>query len=291
MEIITGYRGEPHVTSQQERNTNIAIFGSGACIIEGIDSELEATIVSANLVEIADGMLIAEGCTACIERSTSDSLTIDNGSQGMQRIDLIVARYTRDAGTAVEDMKLAVIKGTPSANDPAVPAHTTGLIADGDSLVEFPLYKVNINGISITSVERLVEVTSVAKLIIDIQDRIGNESMGTDATTLTGAIAEIRGKLPKHIEYTWQYTAIGIGANLVYSATKRIGISGYTPTGIKGYQVLNDDTNGKNAGWCVIPRLWIYQNAMDFTIWNLNTSQMAVVKVQIKVEYVSTNAT
>lgn len=173
MEIITGYRGEPHVTSQQERNTNIAIFGSGACIIEGIDSELEATIVSANLVEIADGMLIAEGCTACIERGTSDSLTIDNGSQGMQRIDLIVARYTRDAGTAVENMQLAVIKGTPSANDPAVPAHTTGLIADGDSLVEFPLYRVNISGISITSVTLLVEKVSVGEAFDAVYDKIG----------------------------------------------------------------------------------------------------------------------
>lgn len=291
MEIITGYRGEPHVSSQQERNTNIAIFGGGACIIEDIDSELEATIVSANLVEIADGMLIAEGCTACIERGTSDSLTIDNGSQGMQRIDLIVARYTRDAGTAVEDMKLAVIKGTPSANDPAVPAYTTGLIADGDSLVEFPLYRVNISGISITSVERLVEVTSVAKLIIDIQDRIGNESTGTTATTLTGAIAEVRGKLPHHIEYTWQYTTIGIGHGLAYSDTKRIGIDGYTPIAIKGFRVLDNDTDGKHSGWCIIDKIWLYNNAMDFTIWNQHQSETAIVKVQIKVAYVSDYAT
>lgn len=291
MEIITGYRGEPHITSQQERNTNIAIFGSGARIIEGIDSELEATIVSANLVEIADGMLIAEGCTACIERGTSDSITIDNGSQGMQRIDLIVARYTRDAGTAVEDMKLAVIKGTPSANDPAVPAYTTGLIADGDSLVEFPLYRVNISGISITSVERLVEVTSVAKLIIDIQDRIGNESMGTTATTLTGAIAEVRGKLPRHIEYTWLYTNIGINANGAYSDSKRIGIDGYTPVSILGFRVLNNDSTGRNGAWCVIPRMWVYLHTLDFSIWNQHPSEQAVVKVEIKIGYVSDYAT
>lgn len=172
MDIITGYRGEPHVTSQQERNTNIAILGDDVCVIKGIDSELAATVVSANLVTISDGMLIAQGCTACIERGTSDSLAIENGSQGMQRIDLIVARYTRNAGTAVEDMKLAVIKGTPSATDPEVPAHTTGLIADGDSLVEFPLYRVNINGISITSVQRLVDVVSIKGGIDDLADRV-----------------------------------------------------------------------------------------------------------------------
>lgn len=172
MNIITGYRGEPHLTSQQDRNAYIAIFGGAVTILKDIDSELAPTAVSANLIEIADGMLVAEGCTACIERGTSDSLAIENGAQGMQRIDLIVARYTRNAGTAVEDMKLAVIKGTPSATDPAVPAHTSGLIADGDTLVEFPLYRVNISGISITSVECLAEVTSVAALITGLQSAV-----------------------------------------------------------------------------------------------------------------------
>ena len=177
MNIITGYRGEPHLTSQQDRNAYIAIFGGAVTILKDIDSELAPTVVSANLIEIADGMLVAEGCTACIERGTSDSLAIENGAQGMQRIDLIVARYTRNAGTAVEDMKLAVIKGTPSATDPAIPAYTTGLIADGDTLVDFPLYKVNISGISITSVERLVEVTSVAALITELQNKVNNTKL------------------------------------------------------------------------------------------------------------------
>lgn len=183
MEIITGYRGEPHVSSQQERNAYIAIFGGAVTILKDIDSELEATVISANEIQVSDGMLVAEGCTACIERGTSDSLAIENGSQGMQRIDLIVARYTRNAGTAVEDMQLAVIKGTPSATDPAVPAHTTGLIADGDPVVDFPLYRVNISGISITSVERLVEVTSVAALITALQGAV---------TELQGTVTELQ---------------------------------------------------------------------------------------------------
>ena len=195
MKIITGYRGEPHVSSQQERNAYIAIFGGAVTILKDIDSELAPTVVSANLIEIADGMLVAEGCTACIERGTSDSLTIENGGQGMQRIDLIVARYTRNAGTAVEDMKLAVIKGTPSATDPAVPAYTTGLIADGDTLVDFPLYKVNISGISITSVERLVEVTSVAALISALQGTVTELQNTVSNTKLTVVNAPL-GTLP-----------------------------------------------------------------------------------------------
>ena len=167
MNIITGYVGEPHVTSQQERNTNIAIFGGGVYIANGVGSELEATAVSANLIEIADGLLIAEGCTAEITRGATESLVIENGSQGMKRTDLIVARYTRNANTGAESMELVVIKGTSAATNPAVPSYNTGTIADGDSPVDFPIYQVNIDGISITSVDALVGTVNIPDLISD----------------------------------------------------------------------------------------------------------------------------
>ena len=177
MNIITGYKGEPHVTSQQLRDTNIGTFGGGAYILD-VGSQMAATVVSANQVDIADGLLVAEGCTAEVARGTTESMTIENGSQGMLRTDLIVARYTKAAGTAVEDMELAVIKGTPAASNPATPAHNTGLIADGDSPVDFPLYRVNLNGISITSVERLADVVSINGKFDDVDTRLD----GVDAS-------------------------------------------------------------------------------------------------------------
>ena len=108
MNIITGYRGEPHITSQQDRNVNIGIFGSGTHIVN-VGSQMAATIVSANEITIADGLMVAEGCTATIERGMTESMMIENGAQGMLRKDLIVARYTKTSGTGVEDMQLAVI--------------------------------------------------------------------------------------------------------------------------------------------------------------------------------------
>ena len=177
MNIITGYKGEPHVTSQQLRDTNIGTFGDGTHILD-VGSQMAATVISANEVQIADGLLVAEGCTAEVARGTTESMTIENGSQGMLRTDLIVARYTRAAGTAVENMELAVIKGTPAASNPATPAYNTGVIADGDSPVDFPLYRVNLNGISITSVERLADVVSINGKFDDIDTRLD----GADAS-------------------------------------------------------------------------------------------------------------
>lgn len=157
MNIITGYRGEPHVTSQMYRDINRGIFGGGAYITD-IGSKLSATIVSANEVRIADGLLIAEGCAAEIAYGTSESLTIANGAQGMLRKDLIVARYSKTPSTSVESMSLVVITGTTAASNPAAPEYSDGSIVAGDTTVDFPLYEVNLNGVAITGVTRVAAV-------------------------------------------------------------------------------------------------------------------------------------
>lgn len=199
MKIITGYKAEPHITSQQDRNVNMGIFGTGA-YITNLGSKLAATVVSANEITIADGLLVAEGCTAEVERGTSESMEIANGSQGMRRIDLIVARYTREAGTGVEDMQLAVITGTPAASNPATPSYNTGSIANGDTLVDFPLYTVNLNGISIESVTRNVSYIELAtsSALSSARTALQN-SINSVNTTLTNLINTTKTQLQNSI--------------------------------------------------------------------------------------------
>ena len=200
MNIITGYKGEPHITSQQDRNVNIGIFGSGTHIVN-VGSKMAASIVSANEIVIADGLLVAEGCTAEIERGTSESIAIENGAQGMLRKDLIVARYTKTSGTGVEDMQLAYIAGTPAASAPALPAYNTGTIASGDTLVDFPLYTVNLNGISIESVERMVDYVELAsKTTVDeLVTKMGSGTLSTVVKNVIGAINELLTKVNTNV--------------------------------------------------------------------------------------------
>ena len=184
MKIITGYGAAPHVTEQQFRNQNMGTFGSGTYILD-VGSKMAATVVSATEITIADGIMIGEGNTAEISYGTSETLAIDNGSQGMLRTDLIVARYTKNASTSVESMSLVVIKGTPAASNPATPAYNEGRIADGDNPVDFPLYQVNINGISITSVDPLVSTVSVLDAITALQNKITELQSTVSNTKLT----------------------------------------------------------------------------------------------------------
>lgn len=171
MNIIWGYQAGPHVTAQQLRDIYTGIFGSDTHILD-VGSKMAATVISATEVQIADGVMVAQGCTASINYGQTESLTIHNGTQGMLRKDLIVAQYMKSTGHGVESMSLAVKRGTPAASSPALPAYTTGSIADGDTLAEFPLYVVNLNGINITSVQRLVDVVSIKGGTDDLADRV-----------------------------------------------------------------------------------------------------------------------
>lgn len=157
MNIITGYRGEAHITADQIRDQNQGCFGDGSYILD-VGSKLAATAVSATSVQLEDGIISHQGCTASIPYGTTEAVTIGNGAQGMQRIDLIVARYTKDAGTGVEDMELAVIQGTPAASNPSTPSYNQGSIHAGDSPVDMPLFEVALDGISIDSVTQVASV-------------------------------------------------------------------------------------------------------------------------------------
>lgn len=157
LEIITGHTGIDHVTSADDASLYRSIFGAEDAVLN-VGSQFEATIISNNLVRIADGDLVIQGHQARIRTNDYEELVIDNGTPGQQRRDLIVARYEKDVVSGIESINLAVIKGTPAliAVDPDI---TRDNITSGGTLREFPLYRVRLNGISIINVEKMFGVS------------------------------------------------------------------------------------------------------------------------------------
>ena len=84
MEIITGYVGKPHVTSEQDRDVHIGMIGSGSYVLQ-TGKQMTAEISSNNEIKVRDGVLMHQGCAASIKKNTYDSLSIVNGSQGMRK--------------------------------------------------------------------------------------------------------------------------------------------------------------------------------------------------------------
>lgn len=185
MDIVTGHVGSAHVTSWQDRDLNQGIFGPGSYILN-VGSKMAATIITNNEIHIADGVLVVQGCQGVIQKGTYDTITIDNGAAGMKRIDLICAEYTKVGG--VESLGWTVIKGTPAASNPSEPAYTSGDIQNGDTPVQVPIYRVNLNGLTLESVEALVDTQDSVSGIVSAIDTIGTtysdvNSVGTAVAT------------------------------------------------------------------------------------------------------------
>lgn len=157
MELVTGRKGSPHVTSQQDRMLNQGIFGQGAYILN-TGQNLEPQVQTSNEVRIRDGAIMAQGALGCVKVNTYDSVTIQNGNQGMKRTDLICWQYTYDAEQDAESASWVVVQGTPAESDPETPAYTEGNIQEGDSLVQIPVFAVHLDGINITGVDTLLSI-------------------------------------------------------------------------------------------------------------------------------------
>lgn len=175
MEIITGYTGKPHVTSEQDRDVNIGVVGEGSYVLQ-TGMQLAAEVSSNNEIKIRDGVLMHQGCTASIKKNTYDSLIIINGSQGMKRIDLIVARYEKNQDNGIESLDLKVIQGTPAESTPTVPEYTEGDIQAGDYVADMPMYQVIIDGLNITEVKKVFEaapgIDAMKKEIAELNSNI-----------------------------------------------------------------------------------------------------------------------
>ena len=164
MEIITGFTGAKHVRSEQDRDINIGTFGEESYVLQ-TGMKMEAEVSSNNEIKIRDGVIMHQGCAASIKKNTYDSVTIVNGSQGMKRIDLIVARYQRNQDDGKEFMRFVAIQGTPAESNPAVPSHITGDIQSGDAVADMPMYKIIIDGLNITEVQKVFsEAPNIAEL-------------------------------------------------------------------------------------------------------------------------------
>lgn len=155
MELVTGRKGTAHITSQEDRMKHQGTWGSGAYILQ-TGQMLEPQVQSSNEIRIRDGALMVQGALSTVKVNSYDPVTIQNGSQGMKRIDLICWQYTYDAEQDVESAEWVVIQGTPAESDPQQPAYTDGDIQQGDSPVQVPVFAVELDGINVTGVTTML---------------------------------------------------------------------------------------------------------------------------------------
>ncbi len=99
--IFDGHHGEEVISSQQSADINTGLYGAGSYVLP-VGSQFEPTIVSNNEVTIQDGICSIQGHRGGLDYGQSQSFTIENGTSGMMRSDLLIIRYTKDETTLVE---------------------------------------------------------------------------------------------------------------------------------------------------------------------------------------------
>lgn len=180
--LVTGHAGTEHITSGDTGRLIAGIVGVGRYVLR-TGTQLEATVVNSNLIRVGSGDAVDQGRHICIPAGSYEEAAIDNGAQGMHRVDVIAMRYTRD-GSGIESASLIVRKGTAvSVNSiPTVPNCVFGDIFAGDLTDELPLYNVHILETSIKTVQAVFCLAPSMSSIVDLVYPIGAIYMSTDDT-------------------------------------------------------------------------------------------------------------
>lgn len=175
--LMDSYAGGPHITETQIGLANQATFGPDDYVLGG-GRESEAQVLTNNSIRIFDAVYCIQGRRDVIPASGYTDVTIANGTQGMNRNDIIVRRYKKDESSEIESTEYAVIKGTPNAGEALDPEVTIGDIRTGATLHEMKLYRVKIEGLNITAVEPLFNILKnmavLQQEIAHLNDKINN---------------------------------------------------------------------------------------------------------------------
>ena len=235
LHLVTGYSGKAHITSADQGALNAATFGSGNYVLN-VGNRLAARVVTNNSINVLDGEVIMQGRHIRMESGAFEELIVENGAQEYFRNDLICIRYTKDSTTGIEDAALVIIKGNPDKSTGVDPAYNNGSILNGILIVDFPLYRVPLNGLNISTLVPLFE----AKGSID-------ERM---SAVETGKVDKVNGKGLSTNDYSdaekQQVATNKSDIENIKNGTTKVGKAGEADTAVKTSD--SDKLGGKGAG-------------------------------------------
>ena len=140
--FVTAAQKTPQVTSHIARTINALTEGGGRYVLDGCAASMQ----TANRLHIAKGAMLLDGAYVTIDDAGQD-WQIDNGAQGMKRIDLAGFEYKADP-QGMESLTPKVLKGAPAASDPKPPATPRGKLTDKPATLFIPIARVELDGIT-----------------------------------------------------------------------------------------------------------------------------------------------
>ena len=213
-EIVDGMTGTKHISSDDLSALNVATIGKADCVLKYGD-DFKLTMASANSATLGTGVGMVGGKRFWNHAATR--LTIQSGTQGKKRNDLVVARYAKTSA-GIESITPVVIKGTT----------TTGTAADPEVTAnDLKLWRVPLDGISVGDPVKLFEPVA---------------SLATHGDSVSRVLAT------PHIKYSGTVTVPGLKNRASVVVVFGRNQHGIMPTADGTYKV----TGTAGEGWSVI---------------------------------------
>ena len=197
---------EAHIRAEDDASIYQSIFGEDG--VSTVGQACKATVLSNNKVRIADGIICVGGHFARIPYGDYIDCEIDSGQSEKKRNDIIVARFESTGTGGIDTYTCEVKKGTAgsTATDPEIVQED---LYKAGKVRELPLYRVKIEGLSITAVEQLFTL------------RKTNEELEKELASLNSK----SGDVAQNNDTQQVYNLLG-GALIVVGGTKKVTLSG-----------------------------------------------------------------
>lgn len=196
--VNTAAEAAGHIYAEDDAAIFQSMFGGDGVL--NIGNCLKSTVISNNKVRISDGVLSVGGHIGRLSHADYQDMTIENGATGYNRNDIIYARFLTSGN--VDSFILAVKKGTATTGTATDPALVQGNLYEGAVERDYPLYRVKLSGLSISSVDQLF---TVIPTIPDLKAQMEKDKaeINQSLTQLNEGIF----KEPIQINYIYNYTS------------------------------------------------------------------------------------
>lgn len=150
--VNTPTEDEAHIYAEDDAAIYQSLFGEDG--VSSVGQACKATVLSNNKVRVADGVICVGGHFARIPYGDYIDCEIENGQSGQNRNDIIVARFETTGTGGIDTYTCEVKKGMAgsTATDPEIVQED---LYKAGKVRELTLYRVKIEGLSITAVEQL----------------------------------------------------------------------------------------------------------------------------------------
>lgn len=165
---------EAHIYAEDDAAIYQSIFGGDG--VSTIGQACKATVLSNNKVRILDGVICVGGHFARVPYGDYIDCEIANGQSGKNRNDIIIARFETTGTGGIDKFTCMVKQGTAgtTATDPSI---TKDNLYQAGKVREFPLYRVKIEGLSITAVDQLFKVVPTHNELIEQVESLNSKTI------------------------------------------------------------------------------------------------------------------